>query len=355
MKMTSFHANIFVGLLTLCASGLCATKAHAKQSVYNWSAQQALTTATQEIYPSVFNNEIYVAGGFIPGKNPIFFGLSPSSETFIFNPEKNIWRQGTPFPKTRHHLGLVSNAKYLYGIGGFMGEKGKAWQIQDTVYRLEKNSQTWLPAPKLPVPLAESVYASVNNNIHVIGGKTISEETGRNVDTNKHYVLIDNKRWVEAAPPTVVRNSAASAVLAGKIYVFGGRAAGANAGNKSFAEVYDVSHDKWTPIKPLPVAVAGLSAAVLGEKIIVTGGEAFGPNGNWKTGKAYNQAWSYDPATDLWTEIAAMPSARHGHGAVSLNDKVYVIGGAAKVGPQETLASTIVLTKNKASESSPDK
>ncbi|WDE06652.1 hypothetical protein SG34_007025 [Thalassomonas viridans] len=354
MKVTSFPVNMFIGLFIACGSGLF-TDVQAKQSSYSWASEQSLATPIQEIYPSVFDNEIYVTGGFVPAENPVFFGLSPSLETFIFNPKTKLWRPGTQLPQARHHLGLVSNSKYLYGIGGFAGEKGKAWQIKDTVYRMPKNSDKWSPGPKLPVPLAESVYASVNNNIHVIGGKTISEKTGRNVDTNKHFVLVDNKRWVEAAPPSIVRNSAASAVLAGKIYVFGGRTAGAKPDtkpdNKQFAEVYDVSLDKWHPIKPLPVASAGLSAAVLNGKIIVTGGEAFGPNGNWKTGKAYSQAWSYDPATDAWTEISSMPSARHGHGAVSLNNKVYIIGGAAKVGPQETLASTIVLTEKKKSGS----
>jgi len=41
-----------------------------------------------------------------------------------------------------------------------------------------------------------------------------------------------------------------------------------------------------------------------------------------------------------------MPSARHGHGSVTLNNKVYIIGGAAKVGPQETLATTLILAKD---------
>ena len=346
MKATLCQTAKFFGLFIIYFLGLFIGNAYAKQDIYSWSEVQSLAIPTQEIYPSVFNDEIYVTGGFVPSAEPIFFGLSPTKKMFIFNPKTKVWRQGAQLPEARHHLGLVSNSKYLYGIGGFDGEKGKAWQIKDSVYRLDKDGNTWLQGPKLPVPLAESVYVSVGNNIHVIGGKTISLETGRNVDINQHFILVDNEHWVRAKPASVFRNSAASAVLDNKIYVVGGRVGGAKSANKKFAEVYDVLLDKWSQIKPLPVALAGLSASVLNNKIIVTGGEEFGPNGNWKTGKAYAQAWSYDPVTNEWAEILAMPSARHGHGAVALNNKVYIIGGAAKVGPQETLSSTIVLTEN---------
>ncbi|MBV1910251.1 MAG: hypothetical protein KUG78_13190, partial [Kangiellaceae bacterium] len=122
------------------------------------------------------------------------------------------------------------------------------------------------------------------------------------------------------------------------------RESGKQLGNKQLAEVYDVEEDKWTSIQPFPVALAGMSASVLHGKLIVSGGEAFGPKGNWKTGKAYDHVWSYDPKTDQWREILSMPTARHGHGSVVLNNKLYIIGGASKVGPQITLATSLILT-----------
>ena len=44
-----------------------------------------------------------------------------------------------------------------------------------------------------------------------------------------------------------------------------------------------------------------------------------------------------------WQEIGKMPTARHGHGSVTLNEQVYIIGGAAKAGAQDTLSSVIKL------------
>ena len=334
----------FFGASTLCGMNyLFSTPIQAKANSASWSHGLPLNTPIQEIYPTVFNDEIYVAGGFVPSSEPVFFGLAPSSQVYIYNPTKQTWRNGIQLPEVRHHLGLAANANYLYGIGGFYGDKRSAWQIRNTVYKMSAKGEMWDNGPSLPIPLAESVYACVDENIHVIGGKTRNTHSQRNIDTNSHFVLIDDKHWEKAAPAPITRNSAASAVLDDKVYVIAGRQAGKDAKNLAVSEVYDPKLDKWQSIRPLPRALAGLSAVALNGKIVVAGGEAFGANGNWKTGKAFAQVWSYDPAQDTWQEVMNMPKPRHGHGAVSFNDSMYIIGGGSKVGPQDTLSSLLIV------------
>ncbi|WP_413397385.1 Kelch repeat-containing protein [Microbulbifer sp. 2304DJ12-6] len=322
---------------------LCSSNTYAKPSTFSWSLGQALPNPIQEIYPAVFSGEIYVAGGFVPSEQPTFYGLAPSNRVFIYNPKKLIWRNGIELPQARHHLGMASNSQHLYGIGGFNGTKGNVWQIRDTVYKISPNGKDWLPGPSLPIPLAESVYASNGENIHVIGGKTLDKDSKRNIDTPSHFLLVDNTHWEKAAPATIARNSAASVTLANKVFVIGGRRAGKKAKNIQFSEVYDPKDDKWESIRPLPVALAGLTAVTLNGKIVVAGGEAFGSNGNWKTGKAFNQIWLYDSIKDSWKEVMSMPQPRHGHGAVSMNNTMYIMGGASKVGPQDTLSSLLIV------------
>ena len=289
--------------------------------------------------------EIYVTGGFVPSNTPSFFGLAPTSQVHVYSPTKKAWRTSVALPEARHHLGLLSNTKYLYGIGGFKGDKDDAWQVQNSVFRKLNADSPWLKAPVLPVPVAESVYATCGENLHVIGGITQDQSTGRKAYSNNHFVLLDNERWDKAAPPTINRSSAAGTQLNDKIYVFGGRQAGKKAKNLTFAEVYDKKTDRWQAIRPLPLAVAGLTAVPFGQDILVTGGEAFGSNGNWKTGSVHNNAWLYSPDSDTWTDIEHLPEARHGHGAVNLNGSVFLIGGALKVGPQATTATMIKVDK----------
>jgi len=243
---------------------------------------------------------------------------------------------------------MAANSNYLYGLGGFHGVKGNAWQAKATVYRLSRNENEWMPAPPLPSPIAESIYASISDNIHVIGGKSPNSHS-KNIDTNKHFVFCGNTDWETAAPASISRNSAAGTVANNRVYVIGGRQIGNNtrkARNLSFAEVYDPSLDKWEKIRPMPQALAGLTATPLNGKIIVTGGEAFGPNGNWRTGSVSSVVWSYNPINDLWKREAKLAEARHGHGAVAIGEVLYIIGGAAKVGPQDTLSSMIQLNWN---------
>ncbi|WDE14550.1 hypothetical protein H3N35_16360 [Thalassomonas haliotis] len=322
---------------------LCCSNTYAKPRDLSWSPGQALANPIQEIYPAVFNGEIYVAGGFVPSDDPIFYGLAPSSQVFIYNPKKLIWRTGVELPEARHHLGMASNSRYLYGIGGFNGNKGNAWQVRDTVYKISPDGKAWLSGPALPIPLAESVYAANGESIHVIGGKTFDSDSKRNIDTDSHFILVNNTHWEKAAPATIARNSAASAIVDNKVFVIGGRKAGKRPENIQFSEVYDPKDDKWQAIRPLPAALAGLSAVALKGKILVAGGEAFGANGHWKTGRAFNQVWSYDPLKDSWQEEMSMPQPRHGHGAVTIDNTLYIIGGAAKVGPQDTLSSLLML------------
>ena len=333
------YLSVLIGLVFVgCTAFFGASKSVATEQ-HQWSVGPALPIAMQEIYPVVFNERILVGGGFTPSDSDSFFGLAPSKEVFLLNPSRKRWVNAPSLPAPRHHLGMVSNRHYVYGIGGFTGAKGNAWQIQRTVFRLDSNLQRWRNGPSLPIPMAESVYANVGKNIHVIGGRTLSKQSGKNIDTNAHFVLVNNAYWRKAAPASIERNSAASAVIGNKIYVIGGRTSGENAKNLNAAEVYDVERDTWTAIAPLPMASGGLSASVFEGKIIVTGGEKFGAKSDWRTGRAFDNAWAYDPGTDQWQALNALPEPRHGHGMVTLNDQLYIIGGASQVGPKGTTSS----------------
>ena len=326
-------------------AGIDSPLALANKKTLKISFGPTLPSPIQEIYPAVFKNEIYVTGGFIPSDSPTFFGLAPSKNLHIYSPSKDMWRLGKPIPETRHHLGMASNSTYLYGVGGFSGPKEKAWQIQDSVFRTRSANNDWHFGPKLPSPVSEGIYANIGENIHVIGGVTIDRESGRFSHSQQHFILIDNEHWETAAPPSVKRSSAAGTRLDDRIYTFGGRQGGKQAKNLTFCEVYDKRADRWETIRPLPFAVAGLTAVPLDGKILVAGGEAFGPGGNWKTGAAHNYLWIYDPHSDTWQDNNVLPEPRHGHGAVSINDSVYLIGGAKKVGPQETTNTVLKIRR----------
>ncbi len=145
--------------------------------------------------------------------------------------------------------------------------------------------------------------------------------------------------WTTVAPAPTARNSAAGAVLDGKLHVIGGRTV--NGGNTPVHEVYDQTEDRWETAAPLPRPQAGprgsggLAAAAMNGRIFVFGGEWFSPSG----GGIYDQVWAYDPAADAWSEAGTMPTPRHGLGAIRIAETVYTIAGAAAVGGNQTSAA----------------
>ena len=341
-----FAGLFYVALTLMLSTSLCiAATTEEHHALKSWQAAPNLPIAMQEIYPAVFLDRIFVGGGFTPSESGGFYGLGPTNRIYLLNPAENAWQRGPDIPSPRHHLGMVSNIHYVYAIGGFTGSKKDIWQPQKTVYRLDGRKKRWSSAASLPIPLAESSYANVGKNIHVIGGKTRTRGSTENDDTNAHYVLVNNAYWRKAPVAPTARSSAASAVVDDKIYIIGGRTGGDDSQNLNIVEMYDTQSKTWQSLSPLPISAAGLAASVIDGKIIVSGGEALSNKSNWQAGEVFDSVFQYDPSTDEWQMLSALPAPRHGHGTVSLNDMIYIIGGAAKVGPQETLTSVVSTSK----------
>jgi N-acetylneuraminic acid mutarotase len=93
-------------------------------------------------------------------------------------------------------------------------------------------------------------------------------------------------------------------------------------------EVYDPATDRWSALAPLPTARSGLAAAVFGNRIYVFGGE-----GNPATSSGvFEQNEMYDIAAGTWRTDAPMPTPRHGIGAAVVDQRIYIPGGGIRQG-----------------------
>ena len=313
-----------------------------------WTPLADMPFPVQEIYPAPFwrasaetvrslkrnpYNIIVNAGGLAPDEP-----YQVTDKVTYYDPIYDAWGYGTPLPEPRHHVSLVNNNGYLHAIGGFYRDRFGGWQMRADCWRLDDINGDWQRLASMPHPQAETVCASLAGFIHVAGGRAPSgsanSEWRDHIDTDEHWVYdFGAGRWEQLAPLPTARNSAAGAVVRGVLYVIGGRTV--NDGNLANVEVYDPLTDRWSKARPMPKAQAGLAAGVLNGKIYVFGGEYFAPNG----GGVFADVWEYDTRADTWRAVAAMPRKRHGLGAVSMDDAIYVMGGAAKVGGDETSAA----------------
>ncbi len=335
------------GVATGAMAAIPRSLAHEIESPGTWTARADMPFPAQEIYPAPFwrasdagpslkptpFNIIVNAGGLVPDEPN-----NVTSATVWFDPAADEWGYGARLPAPRHHLMLVNNNGYLYGIGGFARDARDGWRMRADCWRLGDINGPWTPMRPMPHPQAEAVCASVGGFIHVVGGRAPAGSRNRewsdHIDTDKHWVYdAASNRWRDLAPLPTPRNSTAGVVINGVLYVIGGRTV--RDGNTAAVEVYDPLADRWEKARPMPKAQGGLAAAALNGKIYVFGGEYFGSDG----GGVFADAWEYDPRSDRWRAVAAMPRPRHGLGAVRIDDKIYVIGGAAKAGGAETSAA----------------
>ncbi|MFY1689593.1 S8 family serine peptidase [Plantactinospora sp. WMMB782] len=95
-----------------------------------------------------------------------------------------------------------------------------------------------------------------------------------------------------------------------------GTAYGPGTGTAAAAPQVD---DAWTRVANLPAAIFDNSAVTLDGKVYSIGGGA--DTGNER------KSWVYDPATNVWTALPDMPTARSKPAVAALNDRIYVLGG----------------------------
>jgi N-acetylneuraminic acid mutarotase len=130
--------------------------------------------------------------------------------------------------------------------------------------------------------------------------------------------------------------------VGGKIYVIGGFT---GSDYITTIQVYDPATDSWDSIPNATgtfTARRGMSSVVVGGKIYTFGG-ANGSGGSNGSG-ALNNVEVFDPATNVWSTLPDMPTARWRSCAVLISGKIYVMGGYVS-GPVNTVEIFDTLTK----------
>jgi hypothetical protein len=120
-------------------------------------------------------------------------------------------------------------------------------------------------------------------------------------------------------------------VWSGNIHIVGGRF-NTFEYNTALHHMYIPARDQWVARAPLPTARSGHGLVVYRNRFFAMGGESGEFVNRVLTGQVHGQMESYDPATDTWQHHAPMPTPRHGMGAVTIGEFIYVAGGGPVVG-----------------------
>ncbi|MCP3915338.1 MAG: hypothetical protein GY711_07265 [bacterium] len=296
---------------------------------------ETLTPSPQPRYegpPVVIDGQMYMFGGF---RNT---AIQATTSVNAYDPVADSWSAKAPMPVAVTHIGAALDDRTVWVVGGFNGDDpGTA---TDRVWLYDVDLDQWGAGPSLPKLVAGGVAARFGRNLHYYGGV----EADRNTMSSDHLVLdLDNPGggWSTLAPLPQPRCHLAGTAFGGKLYAIGGQFNhDVNPVDQTLVQSYDPLTDAWTTVQPLPDPVSHHETGifVLDGKIVVTGGKSF-PIGF----PTISDMTAYDPATNTWEALPAIPRRLFGVGAAAIDDYVYVTAGATS----SLSASTQTLRRHK--------
>uniref|UniRef100_A0A4W3JMH7 Kelch-like family member 7 n=1 Tax=Callorhinchus milii TaxID=7868 RepID=A0A4W3JMH7_CALMI len=149
-----------------------------------------------------------------------------------------------------------------------------------------------------------------DNVVYILGGSQLFP-----IKRMDCYNVAKDSWYSKLGPPTP-RDSLAACAAEGKIYTSGGSEVG----------------ELITTFLLFPMTV--LHGMVEAKGLIYVCGGSLGNN---VSGRVLNSCEVYNPATESWTELAAMLEARKNHGLVFVNDRIYAIGGQNGLGGLDSI------------------
>lgn len=170
--------------------------------------------------------------------------------------------------------------------------------------------------------------AVLGDTLYMIGG--YGGVPPRSHDTVVTLDLADPAHGAAERAPLLggPRTSLAAAVLGGRIITVGGwTSTGASADVMS----YDAASDTWTSLAPMPTARGAVGLAAAGHAPLLYAVGGFKRSGGDPPWTPLADVEAYDPREDAWSVLAPLPSARQTAAAVTLPPSVggllAVVGG----------------------------
>jgi len=173
---------------------------------------------------------------------------------------------------------------------------------------------SWTTGAPMPTPRTGVFTGAIGENIYVIGG---NNNTTGVMSVNEVFDTTTGT-WSTAAPMPTARTLGASAVVGNILYAMGG---GNNTAAVNTVEAYDPSTDTWTTKASMPIANGSVYATVANNIIYVVGGCCL------SGGVRLGNVMSYNPATNIWSVLAPLKTAKSQSALGFLGSMVVSAGG----------------------------
>jgi len=296
-----------------------------------WFQGAPFPEASEEVLGATAGGKLYVFAGLAPG-------WKPKAMVMEYDPSANQWAKKRPMRLASHHVAFASLNDKIYAFGGFAfpGSGPPGWNPVNTAWEYDPATDAWKELAPLPTRRGAASAGVVNGKIYVTGGANSLPGMTENgihparphnvVATVEEYDPATNS-WKTVRPLLLARNHHAAVGAADKLYVIGGRVGGAfissASNNVDLVEMYDPASDLWTPRARMPTARSAIGAGVYNSNILVAGGE--GQDQRFLA--AFKAVEAYDTALNRWQILPSMPRPRHGLAVGAIGNRLYTVSG----------------------------
>jgi N-acetylneuraminic acid mutarotase len=300
-------------------AALLALTGNAQAQTAQWQAESPLPFERSEATAAAVGGRVYVISGNSRGNQANMF-------VHELEPQTGEWRERALMPGVSSHAGSAVVTGKIYVVGGFVANVHLG--AHNRVYEYDPATDMWKALAPLPTPRGSPAVAAVNGKVHAIGGRDANQVT---LAAHEIYDPASNT-WTAAAPLPLARDHAGIAVVNGRIHIFGGRTV-ATVDNVGRHDIYDPRSNSWSEGAPLPTPRSAGAAAFVSGRIVYAGGECK----DAATATTFDNLEVYNPMTNAWTQMPAMPAGRHAAAAVAVGPVMYIIGGNNGCGGQRPL------------------
>ena len=292
-----------------------------------WEKKADMPTPRCALNAVVVNNMIYVMGGS-DGRPIPFAGFQALGPVEVYNPLTDKWRKAPDMPARRYSFvaGVVNGKIYVLGGVTDVERRGKKIRASvKTVDIFDPVANIWKKHADAKVTRNFMGGVVVNGKFYLMGGSP--NTSGNELKSTDVY---DPAADAWAKGPAMIQergDTPSASALNGKIYIFGGFLREQGVGRDprvndiKITEELDPAANVWTKKADMPTGrwqITPTSVAV-GGKIYVIGG--------WGGGRSRDDVEAYDPATNTWEKKRKMPTARDNLATAAVRGKIYAIGG----------------------------
>lgn len=252
---------------------------------------------------------VYVLGGFD--------AIGEVDTVEVFDPAGDSWDTAPSLPVEMHHANAAAAGGRIW-IVGFLTTLG--FNEDGRTFSWAPGEDAWTPGPDMPLGTERgaSGVASDGSTIWIAGG---FREAAPSALFSRFAVAGTAGTWTGLDDLPAARDHLGAGVIDGVVYAAGGRA---GLIESHVPELLAWDGDAWSALAPMPTSRGGAAAAVKDGRLYVFGGEG---NPGHASG-VFDAAERFDPDSGAWTELAPMGVPRHGTGAATVGDCVWVPGGA---------------------------